>query len=72
MGFVNERPENAHSQAWSEAGDRYPIKLFRDYLFHQVYEDGTPILDLAHLTESLNKVISISLITQPEARCGVP
>ena len=23
-------------QAWAETGDRYMLKLFRDYIFHQV------------------------------------
>jgi hypothetical protein len=25
---------------WSETGDRYMLKLFRDYLLHSVTEDG--------------------------------
>jgi len=36
MGFVNERPEHNMDTAWSETGDRYILKLFRDYVFHQV------------------------------------
>ena len=41
---------------WSETGDRYMLKLFRDYLFHQVDENGAPWIDLAHITQCLNKV----------------
>lgn len=41
---------------WAETGDRYPLKLFRDYVFHQVDANGQPVLDLAHVIESLNKV----------------
>jgi hypothetical protein len=32
------------------------IKLFRDYVFHQVNEQGQPVLDLAHVIECLNKL----------------
>ncbi len=42
--------------SWSETGDRYILKLFRDYVFHQVYEDGSPALDFGHVVDSLNKV----------------
>ena len=37
-------------------GDRYMMKLFRDYVFHQVDTEGQPVLDLAHVIESLNKL----------------
>ena len=42
--------------SWAETGDRYLLKLFRDYLFHQVTEDGRPWLDTAHIVQCLNKV----------------
>ena len=41
---------------WSETGDRYMLKLFRDYLFHQVDENGGPWIDQAHMVQCLNKV----------------
>ena len=41
---------------WAETGDRYLLKLFRDYLFHQVTPEGAPWVDLAHVVQSLNKV----------------
>lgn len=41
---------------WSETGDRYLLKLFRDYLFHQVLPSGAPWVDLSHIVQSLNKV----------------
>lgn len=44
--------------AWSETGDRYLLKLFRDHLFHQVTEAGTPWIDLSHIVSCLNKVSS--------------
>lgn len=42
--------------AWSETGDRYMLKLFRDYLFHQVNEEGRPWLDMSHIIQTLNKL----------------
>lgn len=42
--------------AWSETGDRYMLKLYRDHLFHSVSEDGRPWLDHAHIVQSLNKL----------------
>ncbi|KAG8279971.1 PAB-dependent poly(A)-specific ribonuclease subunit 3 [Homalodisca vitripennis] len=43
---------------WAETGDRYMLKLFRDYVFHQVAEDGRPWLDMAHVVHCLNKLES--------------
>lgn len=56
LGFINERPENDRSIAWSETGERYLIKLFRDYVFHQVDENGVPVIDYGHVVDSLNKL----------------
>ncbi|ORY86293.1 hypothetical protein BCR37DRAFT_343865 [Protomyces lactucae-debilis] len=56
FGFINERPEFEHDPAWSETGDRYLLKLFRDYVFHQVNERGQPVLDLGHVLACLNKL----------------
>ena len=42
--------------SWSETGDRYMLKLFRDYVFHQVDDSGVPFVDMAHITQCLNKV----------------
>eukprot|EP00455_Lapot_gusevi_P003887 TRINITY_DN1158_c0_g1_i12.p1 TRINITY_DN1158_c0_g1~~TRINITY_DN1158_c0_g1_i12.p1 ORF type:complete len:691 (+),score=79.02 TRINITY_DN1158_c0_g1_i12:556-2628(+) len=56
LGFINERPEFDSDPSWSETGDRYLIKLFRDYLFHQVNDDGSPNLDFGHVVQTLNKL----------------
>lgn len=32
------------------------LKLFRDYVFHQVTEDGQPWIDMAHIVQCLNKL----------------
>lgn len=47
---------------WSETGDRYLLKLFRDYVFHQVSESGEPLVDLSHVISNLNKVRRVSEI----------
>lgn len=44
------------NQAWSETGDRYILKLFRDYIFHSIGFEGEPIVDMAHIVQCLNKV----------------
>ncbi|XP_050360750.1 PAN2-PAN3 deadenylation complex subunit PAN3 isoform X2 [Nymphalis io] len=61
MGVVNERPELNLDASWSETGDRYMLKLFRDYLFHSVTADGRPWLDQAHLASALNSLDGGSL-----------
>ena len=62
LGFINERPEFDHDPRWAETGDRYIIKLFRDYVFHQVDENGRPVTDLTHVLTCLNKVRPESLV----------
>lgn len=68
LNMVNERPELDASQSlaganttnpssvWAETGERYYLKLFRDYVFHQVDANGHPVTDLAHVLECLNKL----------------
>lgn len=41
---------------WNETGDRYVLRLFRDFIFHQVADDGSPLVDLGHVVECLNKL----------------
>ena len=36
LGLINERPHYEGDPAWSDTGDRYLLKLYRDFLFHQV------------------------------------
>ncbi|XP_028582233.2 PAN2-PAN3 deadenylation complex subunit PAN3 isoform X2 [Lacerta agilis] len=71
LGTINERPEFQKDPTWSETGDRYLLKLFRDHLFHQVTETGTPWIDLSHIISCLNKLDAgvpekISLISRDE------
>lgn len=57
LQHVNERPEFSRDNQWSETGDRYILKLFRDYVFHQVHaEHGTPMMDSGHVITALNKL----------------
>nr|XP_029516780.1 PAN2-PAN3 deadenylation complex subunit pan3-like isoform X2 [Oncorhynchus nerka] len=71
LGTINERPEFQKDHTWSETGDRYLLKLFRDHLFHQVTEAGTPWIDLSHIVSCLNKLDAgvpekISLVSRDE------
>ncbi|KAG8186382.1 hypothetical protein JTE90_026800 [Oedothorax gibbosus] len=56
LGTITERAELNMDHSWAETGDRYLLKLFRDYLFHQVTEDGRPWVDTAHVVQCLNKL----------------
>jgi len=56
LGYINERPEFQQSPHWADTGDRYPLKLFRDYIFHQVNADGTPAVDIGFTIDCLNKL----------------
>ncbi|KAL1919136.1 uncharacterized protein VTP21DRAFT_2518 [Calcarisporiella thermophila] len=74
MGFINERPEFDMDPSWSETGDRYLIKLFRDYVFHQVDEHGRAVLDMAHVISCLSKLDAgvdekIMLMSRDEQSC---
>ncbi|XP_070554519.1 PAN2-PAN3 deadenylation complex subunit pan3-like [Ptychodera flava] len=56
LNTICERPEFQMDPAWSETGDRYLLKLFRDYVFHQVTETGAAWVDIAHINQCLNKL----------------
>lgn len=47
---------HAHDVRWSETGDRYILKLFRDRVFHSQDEQDCPIVDFAHVIDLLNKL----------------
>uniref|UniRef100_A0A8C1GGN5 PAN2-PAN3 deadenylation complex subunit PAN3 n=1 Tax=Cyprinus carpio TaxID=7962 RepID=A0A8C1GGN5_CYPCA len=71
LGTINERPEFQKDPTWSETGDRYLLKLFRDHLFHQVTDASTPWIDLSHIVSCLNKLDAgvpekISLVSRDE------
>ncbi|SPQ19753.1 7b055bd6-849a-4d9c-aaf3-848eb17c1693 [Thermothielavioides terrestris] len=53
---VVERGDLGGTQAWSETGDRYQLKLFRDYVFHRVEADGKPNLSIGHMLTCMSKL----------------
>uniref|UniRef100_A0A8C0LMM0 PAN2-PAN3 deadenylation complex subunit PAN3 n=1 Tax=Canis lupus dingo TaxID=286419 RepID=A0A8C0LMM0_CANLU len=70
-GKILPFPRFQKDPTWSETGDRYLLKLFRDHLFHQVTEAGAPWIDLSHIISCLNKLDAgvpekISLISRDE------
>ncbi|KAI0077690.1 hypothetical protein K474DRAFT_1063340 [Panus rudis PR-1116 ss-1] len=74
FGFINERPEFGLDPRWSETGDKYIVKLFRDYVFHQVDEHGRPVVNLSHVLMCLNKLDAgsderIMLVSRDEQSC---
>jgi len=76
LNFINERPEFDHDRQWSENGERYFLKLFRDYVFHQVDAQNHPVVDLGHVLTCLNKLDAgidekITLISRDEQTCFV-
>ncbi|KAH6688919.1 PAB-dependent poly(A)-specific ribonuclease subunit PAN3 [Plectosphaerella plurivora] len=56
LGAINERQEFDGDRQWSENGDRYMLKLFRDYVFHQVDANGQPVVNIGHIVSCLNKL----------------
>jgi len=60
LGTVVDRTELNMDSTWSETGDRYLLKLFRDYVLHPVTEDGRPWIDLAHVVACLNRLDAAS------------
>lgn len=74
LDFITERSEMVKDGPWSETGERYPIKLFKDYVFHQVDESGKPVVDLTHIIDCLNKLDAgvdenLLLISPDEMTC---
>ena len=56
LGTINERPEYAKDPMWDDYGPRGKLRLFRDYVFHQVDEQGRPVQDMGHMLACLNKL----------------
>ncbi|OON14411.1 hypothetical protein X801_09795 [Opisthorchis viverrini] len=56
QSIVERNDRNGTNPDWSETGDRYMLKLFRDFVFHQTDQLGAPYLDLSHIITTLNKV----------------
>lgn len=76
LNFINERPEYEHDRQWSENGERYFLKIFRDYVFHQVDAQGDAVVDLGHVLSCLNKLDAgsderVTLVSRDEQSCFV-
>ncbi|KAJ5658790.1 uncharacterized protein N7484_002439 [Penicillium longicatenatum] len=76
LNLVNERPEYDHDRQWSESGERYFLKIFRDYVFHQVDAQGDPVVDLGHVLTCLNKLDAgsdekVTLVSRDEQSCFI-
>jgi PAB-dependent poly(A)-specific ribonuclease subunit 3 len=56
LGTINERPEYEGNPQWSEQEGRYVLKMFRDFVFHQVDAEGKPVVDMGHILSCVNKV----------------
>ena len=55
LSIVLERQDFNGDSQWGETGDRYMLKLFRDYVFHQLTPNGQPWIDVSHIVQCLNK-----------------
>jgi len=75
-GQASSHSLNATGSTWSETGERYYLKLFRDYVYHQIDSEGRPVLDLGHILGCLNKLDAgveekIMLVSRDEQNCFV-
>jgi PAB-dependent poly(A)-specific ribonuclease subunit 3 len=55
LGAINDRPEY-DTEGWGETNERFMLKMFRDYVFHQVNAEGRPVVDMGHILACLNKL----------------
>jgi len=72
LNAIVDRAEFLGDTRWAETGDRYLLKLFRDFIFHQVDDQGLPINDWGIIIDSINKADSgidekIMLLSRDEA-----
>jgi PAB-dependent poly(A)-specific ribonuclease subunit 3 len=67
---IVERGDLGGAQGWSETGDRYQLKLFRDYVFHRVEADGKPNLSIGHMLSCMSKleagIDEMVMLTSPD------
>jgi len=53
LDFLAERPDHPDRR---EGGEQYALQLFREHMFQQLGEGGTPVVDFGHVVECLNKL----------------
>ena len=46
LNAINERPEYENDATLRDQGQRHALKLFRDYVFHQIDGNGNPVVDM--------------------------
>jgi len=56
LSFVKDRPVLGDDTQWGEHADRYLLRVFGDSVFHQVDDEGRPVIDFAQLVLALNKL----------------
>ncbi|KAK4649643.1 PAB-dependent poly(A)-specific ribonuclease subunit 3 [Podospora bellae-mahoneyi] len=56
LSAILERGDLGSQSNWSEVGDRFQLKLFRDYVFHRVDASGKPDLGLGHMLSCMSKL----------------
>ena len=56
LNVIIDRPEYEDDPNWTEYGSRGQLRLFRDYVFHQVDSQGRPVPDFSHMIACLNKL----------------
>lgn len=76
LNFIFGRMESRIDINWSESGEKFPIILFYDYVFHQSDESGKPVMDLTHVLRCLNKLDAgigekLMLVTPDEMNCFI-
>lgn len=74
LNFIFGRVESRIDINWSESGEKFPIILFYDYVFHQVDAQGKAVMDLTHVLRCLNKLDAgvnekLVLATPDEMNC---
>ena len=52
---------HTHTHTHTASRDRYVLKLFRDYMFHQALSDGAPVLDAGESSMSVSVSVSVSV-----------
>lgn len=56
LNCLTERPEYEQNRSWTSQGSRAVLPLFRDYVFHQVDAQNSPVIDMGHILACLNKL----------------